>query len=48
MGENLVNALKGYVPFESLYSFVFIEKVGKTLLLARGTVVTAKFLILPF
>lgn len=26
VGENLVNALKGSVPFESLYSFVFIEK----------------------
>lgn len=31
VGENLVNALKGSVPFESLYSFVFIEKVGKAL-----------------
>ena len=30
-GEDLVNALKDAVPFESLYSFVFIEKVGKAL-----------------
>lgn len=31
VGEDLVNALKQSVPFESLYSFVFIEKVGKAL-----------------
>lgn len=31
VGENLVNALKNSVPFEALYSFVFIEKVGKAL-----------------
>lgn len=31
VGESLVNALKESVPFESLYSFVFIEKVGKAL-----------------
>lgn len=31
VGENLVNALKESVPFENLYSFVFIEKVGKAL-----------------
>lgn len=30
-GEDLVNALKGSVPFESLYSFVFIERMGKAL-----------------
>ena len=48
VGENLVNALKGSVPFESLCGFVFIEKVGKALLLARGTGVTAKFPILHF
>lgn len=30
-GEDLVNALKDAVPFESLYSFVFIERVGKAL-----------------
>ena len=30
-GEDLVNALKNSVPFEALYSFVFIEKVGKAL-----------------
>lgn len=31
VGEDLVNALKTSVPFEVLYSFVFIEKVGKAL-----------------
>lgn len=31
IGEDLVNALKESVPFEKLYSFVFIEKVGKAL-----------------
>ena len=31
VGESLVNALKNSVPFEALYSFVFIEKVGKAL-----------------
>lgn len=31
VGEVLVNALKNSVPFESFYSFVFIEKVGKAL-----------------
>lgn len=31
VGENLVNALKNSVPFEALYNFVFIEKVGKAL-----------------
>ncbi len=31
IGEDLVNALKQSVPFEALYSFVFIEKVGKAL-----------------
>ena len=31
VGEGLVNALKKSVPFEALYSFVFIEKVGKAL-----------------
>lgn len=30
-GEDLVNALKDVMPFESLYSFVFIERVGKAL-----------------
>ena len=30
-GEDLVNALKGSLPFESLYSFMFIEKIGKAL-----------------
>ena len=30
-GEDLVNALKNSVPFEALYSFVFIEKIGKAL-----------------
>ena len=30
-GEDLVNALKDVLPFESLYSFVFIERVGKAL-----------------
>lgn len=30
-GEDLVNALKDAVPFESLYSFVFIERMGKAL-----------------
>lgn len=30
-GEDLVNALEKSVPFESLYSFVFIERVGKAL-----------------
>ena len=31
VGESLVNALRSSVPFEALYSFVFIEKVGKAL-----------------
>ncbi len=31
VGEDLVNALKNSVPFEALYSFVFIEKAGKAL-----------------
>ena len=31
VGEALVNTLKKSVPFEALYSFVFIEKVGKAL-----------------
>lgn len=31
VGECLVNTLKKSVPFEALYSFVFIEKVGKAL-----------------
>lgn len=31
VGEDLVNALKKSVPFEALYGFVFIEKVGKAL-----------------
>lgn len=30
-GEDLINALKDAVPFESLYSFIFIERVGKAL-----------------
>lgn len=30
-GEQLVNALKGSVPFESLYSLIFIERMGKSL-----------------
>lgn len=30
-GEDLVNALKDAIPFESLYSFVFIERMGKSL-----------------
>lgn len=30
-GEDLVNALKDSVPFENLYSLVFMEKVGKAL-----------------
>ena len=30
-GENLVNVLQGSVPFDDLYSFVFIEKVGRAL-----------------
>ena len=30
-GEDLVNALKEAVPFESLYSFIFIERIGKAL-----------------
>ena len=30
-GEDLVNALKDAVPFESLYSFVFIGRMGKAL-----------------
>lgn len=30
-GEDLVIALKSAIPFESLYSFVFIEKMGKSL-----------------
>lgn len=31
VGEDLVNVLKKSVPFESLYSFVFMERVGKAL-----------------
>lgn len=31
MGEDLVNALKNSVPFESLYSFIFMKRVGKAL-----------------
>lgn len=31
VGEDLVNALKESVPFEALYSLVFIEKAGKAL-----------------
>lgn len=31
VGEDLVNALKNSVPFEAIYSFVFIEKIGKAL-----------------
>ena len=31
VGEGLVNALKNSVPFEALYNFVFIEKIGKAL-----------------
>ena len=31
VGEGLVNTLKKSVPFEALYSFVFIEKVGTAL-----------------
>lgn len=31
IGEDLINALKQSAPFEALYSFVFIEKVGKAL-----------------
>lgn len=31
VGDALVNTLKKSVPFEALYSFVFIEKVGKAL-----------------
>ena len=31
VGEDLVNTLKKSLPFEALYSFVFIEKVGKAL-----------------
>ena len=30
-GEDLVTALKDAVPFESLYSFIFIERMGKAL-----------------
>lgn len=30
-GEDLVNALKDAIPFESLYSFIFIERMGKAL-----------------
>ena len=30
-GEDLVNALKDAIPFESLYSFIFIERIGKAL-----------------
>lgn len=30
-GSNLANALKPMLPFEQLYSFVFIERVGKAL-----------------
>ena len=30
-GEDLVTALKDAVPFESLYSFIFMERMGKAL-----------------
>ena len=30
-GEDLVNALKDAIPFESLYSFIFIGRMGKAL-----------------
>lgn len=30
-GEDLVNALKDAAPFESLFSFLFIERIGKAL-----------------
>lgn len=30
-GEDLINLLKDSIPFESLYSFIFIERVGKAL-----------------
>ncbi|WP_303014071.1 retropepsin-like aspartic protease [uncultured Bacteroides sp.] len=30
-GEGLVNSFKDVLPFESLYSFIFIERVGKSL-----------------
>ena len=30
-GEDLVNAFKDAIPFESLYSFIFIERMGKAL-----------------
>ena len=36
-GEDLVNALKDTFPFESLYSFVFIERVGKALSNCAGS-----------
>ena len=36
-GEDLVNALKDVLPFESLYSFVFIERVGKALSNCAGS-----------
>ena len=31
MGEDLVSALEQQIPFEQLYSFVFIERMGKAL-----------------
>lgn len=31
MGEDLVSALEQQIPFEQLYSFVFIERIGKAL-----------------
>ena len=31
MGENLVSVLEQQIPFEQLYSFVFIERIGKAL-----------------
>lgn len=36
-GEDLVNALKDTFPFESLYSFIFIERVGKALSNCAGS-----------
>ena len=36
-GEDLVNALKDTFPFEFLYSFVFIERVGKALSNCAGS-----------
>ena len=36
-GEDLVNAFKDVLPFESLYSFVFIERVGKALSNCAGS-----------